>query len=456
MSHDDIHRALTRARGCAAIGEDEAAKQAYVDVLRLDPTHFSALNELGALAAASGHRSAARTALAQAVRYHPSNPVGHISLANQLLEDGDLSAARLHYEAALGIAPDFPEAHQGLARVLTELADPAADAHWQQGFVGHAIATRRYRGIGPGVPLLLLVSARGGNVPTQQWVDDRRFAVTAIYADYHDPAERLPPHALIVNAIGDADLCGAALTRAEALVAAASVPVINPPALVRATGRADNARRLAGVPGVIAPRIATLSRATILTADGLGFPLLLRPPGFHTGQHFRYVENREALANAVAELPGSDLLAIDFLDARGQDGMARKYRVMFIDGVAYPLHLAISADWKVHYFTAAMAKSAAFREEERRFLDDMPAVLGERAMAALIGIGTTLGLDYAGVDFALAPDGSVLLFEANATMVIIPPEPDPIWDYRRPAIAAVLDAAKRMLLRRANLAPPMR
>ena len=30
-----------------------------------------------------------------------------------------------------------------------------------------------------------------------------------------------------------------------------------------------------------------------------------------------------------------------------------KYRVMFIDGVCHPLHLAISRDWKVHYFTAA-------------------------------------------------------------------------------------------------------
>ena len=100
--------------------------------------------------------------------------------------------------------------------------------------------------------------------------------------------------------------------------------------------------------------------------------------------------------------------------------------------VAYPLHLAISADWKVHYFTAAMAKSAAYRAEERRFLDDMPAVLGARAMAALAGIGAALRLDYAGVDFALAPDGSVLLFEANATMVIVPPNSDPIWDYRPP------------------------
>ena len=85
----------------------------------------------------------------------------------------------------------------------------------------------------------------------------------------------------------------------------------------------------------------------------------------------------------------------------------------------------------------------------------MPAVLGPRAMAALAGIRAMLGLDFAGVDFALAADGSVLLFEANATMVIYPPGPDPIWDYRRRAIGDVLAAAKRMLRRRAGHAAPM-
>jgi hypothetical protein len=54
------------------------------------------------------------------------------------------------------------------------------------------------------------------------------------------------------------------------------------------------------------------------------------------------------------------------------------------------------------------------------------------------------------VDFALAPDGSVLLFEANAAMAIVPPDAEPIWDYRRPAVAAVQDAARRMLARRAG------
>jgi hypothetical protein len=446
---DGIGQALERARSLAAKGEDEAAKQAYVDVLHLDPTQFHALNELGALAYASGHRSAARSAYVQAVERHPGNPIGRVNLANLLLEDGDLSGARLHYQAALAVDPRLPEAHQGLARILTELEDEAAELHWRKGFAGHAIVAKRYRGVGPGVPLLLLVAARGGNIPTRHWIDDRCFAVTAIYADFCDPAQPLPPHALVLNAIGDADLCGAALAGAEALLARSTAPVINPPALVRATGRADNARRLAAVPGVIAPRITALPRATILAADDLSFPLLLRAPGFHTGRHFLHVENRDALAKAVAALPGDELLAIEYLDARGPDGMARKYRAMFIDGVLHPLHLAIAADWKVHYFTAAMAASAAHRDEERRFLDDMPAVLGARAMAALAGIGAMLGLDYAGVDFALAPDGSVLLFEANATMVVNPPEPDPIWDYRRRAIADVLEAAKQMLLLRA-------
>jgi len=451
-----VHRmstALAHARGLAARGEDAAAKQAYVEVLQRDPTHFAALAELGALARAGGHRSAARSAYAQAVQCHPDNPVGRVGLGNLLFEDGDFAGAREHYTAALTADPDFAPAHQGLARALTEMGDPAAEQHWRKGFAGHAVTTRPYRGTGTGVPLLLLVSARGGNIPTQRWIDDRQFAITAIFAEFHDPAQTLPPHAVVVNAIGDADLCVADLARAEALVAATKAPVINPPSRVRATGRADNARRLAHLPGVIAPAMATLSRPAAASGDvrglgGIGFPLLVRPPGFHTGRHFRRVEDQAALAAAAATLPGDALLAIQYLDARGPDGMARKYRVMCIDGVLYPLHLAISADWKVHYFTAAMTGDALYRAEEQFFLENMPAALGPRAMAALAGITEKLGLDYAGIDFALAPDGSILLFEANATMVVHPPDPDPIWNYRRRAIDDVLTAVAAMLRRR--------
>lgn len=436
-----IDSALCRARDLLSRGDDEAAKQAYLDVLRLDPEHCGALTELGALAHGSGHVSAARDAYRQAVRCHPGNTAAHVGYAYLLGEAGDAVAARLQYQAALATDPDLPQAHQGLARILTELGENA-DEHWRKGFVGHAVVRRRYRGSENGVPLLLLVAAVGGNVPTQHWIDDRRFAVTAVYADFHDPADAVPPHTLVVNAIGDADLCDTALANAERIVAASTAPLINPPAKVRATGRKNNARRMAEIPGVIAPRITSLSRAA-----ELGFPLLLRAPGYHTGQHFLRVETPDALPSAAVSLPRGEPLAIEYVDARGWDGMARKYRVMFIGGVLYPLHLAVSADWKVHYFTAAMAANPAFRAEERRFLADMPGVLGGRAMTALKQIEAALELDYAGIDFALARDGALLVFEANATMAIIPPGPEPMWDYRRRAVTNALAAAQRLLPR---------
>ena len=45
-------------------------------------------------------------------------------------------------------------------------------------------------------------------------------------------------------------------------------------------------------------------------------------------------------------------------------------------------------------------------------------------------------------------DGDLLLFEANATMVIARPSDDPRWAYRRSAIDRVLDAVVAMLMRK--------
>jgi uncharacterized protein (UPF0210 family) len=82
----------------------------------------------------------------------------------------------------------------------------------------------------------------------------------------------------------------------------------------------------------------------------------------------------------------------------------------------------------------------------------MPGVLGPIAMAALADIQDALGLDYAGIDFSLSPTGEVLLFEANATMTVVPPGPDKRWDYRRAAIQRVEDAVRKMLAGKAQAA----
>ena len=82
----------------------------------------------------------------------------------------------------------------------------------------------------------------------------------------------------------------------------------------------------------------------------------------------------------------------------------------------------------------------------------MPAVLGDKAMAALERIHDALGLDYAGIDFGLGPNGDLLLFEANATMVIAPPDPDERWAYRRTAISTIIDAVVAMIMQESTQA----
>jgi hypothetical protein len=127
---------------------------------------------------------------------------------------------------------------------------------------------------------------------------------------------------------------------------------------------------------------------------------------------------------------------------------------MAVNGRLYPLHAAISSHWKIHYFTADMATSPEHRTEDAAFLDDMTAVLGLRARAALEEIQMRLGLDYAGIDFGLNAAGEILLFEANATMVVNPPEPDERWAYRRPAVERIYAAVREMLADRSGRSIP--
>ena len=74
---------------------------------------------------------------------------------------------------------------------------------------------------------------------------------------------------------------------------------------------------------------------------------------------------------------------------------------MLIDGRLYPVHLAISSNWKIHYIPADMAENPEHRAQEARFLENMPSVLGPRAMAALELVRDALGLDYCGHRFWL-------------------------------------------------------
>lgn len=443
-------------RAClyAESGRTTEAKTAYINLLMKDPAHLGALNNLGTLLYQTGYRTAAQTTYAQAVTQHPDDPMGHVNLANLLMENNEWLAARRHYETALQLDPNHMQAHQGLSYVLMELGDEqGATSHRQKGFQDHAIISLPYYGHATPLSILLLVSAVGGNTPTRWLLDDHRLQQYVVVTEFWTPTMKLPVHQLVFNAISDADLATPALIAANALLAHTTAPVINSPTAILHTTRTAITQRFSHLPGIVVPKTVLFSRELLEAPDalptlaqhGFAFPFLLRSPGFHTGRHFQQVENSTEFTAALADLPGQELLVIQYLDARDTDGNVRKYRVMMINGQLYPLHLAISTNWKVHYFTAEMANQPAYRAQEAEFLNDMQHVIGARAMASLARIQSELGLDYAGIDFSVNASGDVLLFEANATMVVIPLEPGATQDYRRAAVDRVFQAVARVI-----------
>jgi hypothetical protein len=457
----EIDLRLERAMLLTHLGRSLEARSDHLRILEIDETHLTNLLELGRLLVNTGQSNAARVVYAKAVEHHPGDLVALINYGSSILALDDPAGAREQYEAALRIDPNLPEAHGGMYYALHRLGErDAAELHRQKAFGSKNLFQSPYRGDAPPIPILLLVSSTGGNTPIEKLLDETVFQTYFVVADFFNARTPLPEHQLIFNGICDVEVASQALYAAEALLARSSATVLNKPAAVLATSRCENALRMANLPNVRTAKTILYPYALLagddgpamLASDGFQFPLLLRVPGFHMGDHFIEVSEPSALAAQVATLPGAglpdaNLLAIEYLDARGSDGCARKYRAIFVDGQIYPLHLAISPNWKIHYFSADMADRPDHREEEAIFLGDMPSFLGERAMAGLEAIRDTLGLDYGGIDFGLSPQGDILLFETNAAMVVQQPDPDARWDYRRAAVERIHSAVRAMLMK---------
>jgi Flp pilus assembly protein TadD len=450
---DAVEVLFERACCLEDLGWDEAAP-AYLSVLKRDPRHLGALTNLGLLVTQRGDPASGRALFTQALTHHPREPIANVNLGQALLEAGEVLSAEAQFNAALSVDPDFFAAHHGLALLYERTGDAArADRQLERAFEKRSAWTMPYAGTAPPLRVLLLVSARGGDIVTHPFLDDRIMQTTMFVPEGFRNGTVLPEHDVVFNGIGDADRCRTSLERVRAILAQSPAKAINYPQRVLATARDKTAALLGGIVGARVPRTERFARRDInvekLTQRGWRFPLLLRAPGYQAGRYFERVDEPAALEAALARVPGEELFAIEFIDVADAEGNVRKYRVLFIDGRLYPVHLAVSNHWKVHYFSSTMAERADHRAEEACFLADMPAVLGAPVMTALAAIQRAVSLDYGGIDFGLDASGNVVVFEANATMAVYPPAPGELYAYRRPAYDAVIAAVRRLIAARA-------
>jgi hypothetical protein len=377
------------------------------------------------------------------------------NLATVFAMKGRTDDAVRWYRHTLAVDPDLASAHQNLAALFDTLGR-RDDAHLhrerayrlQRVFVEPALARETRR--------ILIVGVGGGtgNVPLDALLP---FATTTRikYAlDYADDAEdaHLPPHDLVFNAIGEADIAAPLAARLARFAGRCGAPLLNPPHAIAPTQRDRIAARLAPLPAVCMPPCLRIDAASTppdallerLAQAGIAFPLLLRPAGAHGGDGLTLHTEPATFAAALARLDGAAYVTA-YRDTRDADGYFRKYRMIFIDRVPYPYHLAISSHWLVHYFSADMTAARWKLDEERRFLDDPRAALGDTALDALAAIGAHLDLDYGGIDFALTRDGRVVVFEANATMLVHREAADGPLAHKNPHVDRIAHAFARML-----------
>ncbi len=463
--HENASLADHLAAGAAALQAADlpGALEAYQDAVACAPLEPEGYRGLAAVFQAQARPSEALACRMAARALQGGNALELYNIGTAYLMTGHPIEAEPWLRLALRVDPELVVAHRNLAVVLR---GAGRHAEAQQ----HAETVYRQQHCfdnGLDAPAVLLICAAGcGNVPLDFWFAPQAVRRIEYMIEYASPADdaatlaTLPSNLVIFNAIGDADIARPILDRLGAFVASAGRIVLNLPEAVACTARDRLPENLAGIADLVVPPVVRVARAQVIPELRRRFDAepeascIVRPSGSHGGEGL-------VLVAAAAEIERLELAAADafyltrFHDFRSEDGYFRKYRMIFIDGRPYPYHLAISPHWLVHYFSADMPTHSWKLAEEARFLADPAAVLGCRAMTALAAIGARLGLDYAGVDFSIQRDGQMLLFEANATMLVHPEPEDSVLAYKNPYVEALRQAFAAMVNRRGSAAVVM-
>jgi tetratricopeptide (TPR) repeat protein len=412
-------------------------------------------DELGALA----HLIAAHTLDAYATGSPNARTNGLCDVATGYFMKGDHAVAARWYELVLALDPNVAVACQNLAAIYAGEGNTAlAEVYRERAYGIQRVFVEETAGWTRSV-LILCAGKSTGNVPFEALFPgarNRRIKYAIDYADNDEDAQ-LPAFDLVFNAIGDPDIAAPLGGRLARFEAQCSRPLLNPNSAITRTSRHKLPALLDGLDDVQTAPCVRYERpgeaedlkalASLLADHAVTFPLLARPVAAHGGDGLILCDTIETLESRLSTQAGAQYLTA-FRDCQSADGFYRKYRVIYVDRRPLPYHLVISPHWIAHYFSAEMESHAWKLDEERRFLQDPRAALGERAMNAIEAIGQRLDLDYGGIDFTLLPDGQVFVFEANATMLAHYERGSGVLAHKNQHVQHIVDAFEHMLAHR--------
>jgi hypothetical protein len=316
----------------------------------------------------------------------------------------------------------------------------------------------------PKLRVLALAAAMdmGGNTPIEFLLEHSGIELQTLYVvDGIELPTPLPEHDVAIVIASDSEECRQALRKIDSVASRWPRPLLNPPHLVGNLDRDKLHRLLHGIEGLDIPATEAASRAqlsgvaeTLLPladiADGLAFPIIIRPRGSHAGTGLAKIDDRGALGRYLAERPEVKFFVSRFVDYANADGLFRKYRIVFVDGRPYACHMAIADRWDIWYLNAGMAFSDEKRAEEADFMRGFDEIFAVRHRQALAAMAERVGLDYFTVDCAVNNTGELLIFEADNTAVVHNMDSPEVFPYKPRQMNKIFDAFAAMLSRHAK------
>jgi hypothetical protein len=317
----------------------------------------------------------------------------------------------------------------------------------------------------PRLRVLALAAATdmGSNTPIEFLLEESGIELLMLYViPQVDLPAPLPDHDIAIVIASDSGDCRDALRKIDEAAARWPRPLLNPPELVCNLDRDKLHQLLRGIEGLVIPATVAVTRAQMadVARSGLSFadiaaelelPVIVRPRGSHAGVGLAKLDDRAAIDRYLAERNEQEFFVSRFVNYSSEDGLFRKYRVVFVDGRPYACHMAIADRWDIWYLNAGMSDNAAKRLEEETFMRTFDFGFARRHQSALAGLADRIGLDYFTIDCAETTDGSLLIFEADNTAVVHNMDPPSVFPYKAPHMRKIFDAFAAMLYLRVRL-----
>jgi hypothetical protein len=383
--------------------------------------------------------------------------------------------AKLAFDGA-DLRPIWAEAS---ARMLNEKADPGEGldlsliaqllGHKETGLAiqreilaSHRLFRLSRQAKPPQMRVLALAAATdmGSNTPIEFLLEEFAIELMVLYvvkgAKLPVP---LPAHDIAIVIASDSEDCRDALRTIEAARPRWPAPLLNPPERIGNLDRDKLYRVLGGIEGLVIPATIPCSRAELSQAlrpvkalpeivSDLAFPLIVRPRGSHAGVGLAKIDGVPAMQRYLDESSAQEFFVAPFIDYASEDGLFRKYRVVFVDHKPYACHMAVTGRWDIWYLNAGMSEDAGKQLEEATFMSTFDIGFGRRHHGALAAMAERVGLDYFIVDCAETRDGSLLIFEADNTAVVHNMDPPAVFPYKPPQMRKIFEAFISMLERR--------